>query len=193
LAFIVLYDACVLYPPTLRDLLIRIGQAGLVRAKWTDRILDECFRSILRDRPDLSTERLARTRQLMNQALLDVLVTGYEDLIPGIQLPDSDDRHVVAAAIRAGAQVIVTSNVKDFPNSVLAPLGLEAMSADQFVLDIVDLEPDTVIDVLEAQAAELAKPRKTVPELLDRLEGNALPRAAGKLRELYLAVAARAP
>jgi hypothetical protein len=187
LAFIVLYDACVLYPPALRDLLIRIGQAGVVRVKWTERILDECFRSILRDRPDISVEKLARTRQLMNRALLDVLVTGYEDLIPAIQLPDPDDRHVVAAAIRAGAQVIVTSNVKDFPESVLAPLGLEAMSADQFVLDIVDLDPDTVIDVLEAQVAGLAKQKRTVPELLDTLERNVLPRAAAKLRELYMA------
>ena len=69
MAFTVIYDACVLHPASLRDLLIRIAASGIVRARWTDRILDECFKSILRERPDLKPRALARTRQLMNEAV----------------------------------------------------------------------------------------------------------------------------
>lgn len=104
MAFVVVYDTCVLYPAPLRDLLIRIARKGLVRAKWTDAILDECFRSILKNEPERKAESLVRTRELMNLAVADCLVTGYEDLVESIQLPDPNDRHVVAAAVRCGAQ-----------------------------------------------------------------------------------------
>jgi hypothetical protein len=141
MAFIVIYDACVLYPAPLRDLLIRVAKTGVVRARWSNAILDECFRAITRDRPDLAAEKLVRTRELMNSAIPDVLVSGYEELIPGIDLPDPDDRHVVAAAIRAGAQGIVTLNLKDFPRDRLKPLGLEAVHPDDFAMDSIDLAP----------------------------------------------------
>ena len=91
MAFVVLYDANVLYPSTLRDLLIRIAQAGLVQAKWTDQILDEVFRNLIANRPDLDSARLARTRELMSKAVRDCLVTGYEPLIDALQLPDPTD------------------------------------------------------------------------------------------------------
>src|SRR2546430_3319191 len=103
MSFVVVYDACVLYPSTMRDLLIRIAQAGLVQAKWTEQILDEVFDSLQKDRPDLEPAKLDRTRVLMIRAVRDCLVTGYEPLIPSVSLPDPDDRHVVAAAIRAQA------------------------------------------------------------------------------------------
>lgn len=117
MAFTVLYDANVLHPPGLRDLLIRLGQTGLFRACWTEQILDEMIRSIRRRRPDLEAQRLARTRELMCEAISDCLVTGYEALIDGLALPDPDDRHVLAAALRCSAQVVVTSNLSDFPAS----------------------------------------------------------------------------
>src|SRR3954447_23951195 len=98
MSFVVVYDACVLYPSTLRDLLIRIAQTDLVQAKWTDRILDEVFDSIVKNRPDLDQGRLLRTRSLMNAAIADVLVTDYEPLTGVVDLPDPDDRHVLAAA-----------------------------------------------------------------------------------------------
>ena len=91
--FVVLYDANVLYPSTLRDLLIRVAQAGLVQAKWTERILDEAFSSLSTNRPDLDSAKLARTRELMNQAVRDCLVAGYEQLVDAVELPDPDDRH----------------------------------------------------------------------------------------------------
>jgi hypothetical protein len=121
MAFVVIYDACVLYPAPLRDLLLRMAAKGLVRARWTDQILDECFRNILINRPDLNEASLQRTRDLMNRAIPDVLVTGFEGLIAGLDLPDADDRHVLAAAISAGAQVIVTVNLDDFPADRLTP------------------------------------------------------------------------
>src|SRR3954447_19183200 len=93
-SFVVLYDANVLYPSSLRDLLIRVAQAGLVQAKWTDTILDETFRNLKANRPDLDPERIDRTRELMNKAVRDALVTGFEPLIDVVELPDADDRHV---------------------------------------------------------------------------------------------------
>jgi predicted nucleic acid-binding protein len=113
MTFTVVYDANVLYPNTLRDLLIRIAQSGTAQAKWTNAILDEMGRAL---RPDIPDEKLERLRELMNRAVRDCLVAGYEPLIEGLKLPDPDDRHVLAAAIKAGAQVIVTRNLKDFPN-----------------------------------------------------------------------------
>lgn len=101
MAFVVLYDACVLHPAPVRDLLIRLGRTGLVRARWSEPILDECFRSILERRPDLRPEALARSRELMTQAIPDCMVTGFEQLIGGLALPDANDRHVLAAAIKA--------------------------------------------------------------------------------------------
>lgn len=115
--FSVVYDANILYPNVLRDILIRLAKTGVFRARWTEDILDEVFRNIKADRPDLDTAKLDRTRELMCAAVDDCLVDGYQELIEGLVLPDADDRHVLAAAIRAGAQVIVTNNTKDFPAS----------------------------------------------------------------------------
>jgi predicted nucleic acid-binding protein len=129
-AFTALYDADVLHPPGLRDLLVRLGQTGLFRARWSEQILDKMVASILRRRPDLDPQRLARTRQLMCEAVADCLVTGYEPLINGLTLPDPDDRHVLAAAIRCSAQVIVTANLDDFPAAALEPFNIEAQGPD---------------------------------------------------------------
>jgi len=95
--FTVIYDACVLYPAPLRDLLMRLALSDLYRARWTDMIHDEWTRNVLKDPPDLKAEDLERTRSLMNAHVRDSLVTGFEHLIPSVELPDADDRHVVAA------------------------------------------------------------------------------------------------
>jgi hypothetical protein len=96
--FVVIYDASVLYPNTLRDLLIRLAQSGLIQARWTEHILDEMFAALKRDRPDLDPAKLDRTRTLMGTAVRDWKITGHEPLIDSLKLPDSDDRHVLAAA-----------------------------------------------------------------------------------------------
>jgi hypothetical protein len=99
----VLYDACVLYGNAVRDLLMRIAISGMIRAHWTDEILDEAFGNLIANRPDLSPERLAVTRERMNAAVPGALVGGYETLVEALKLPDPDDRHVLATAITARA------------------------------------------------------------------------------------------
>jgi hypothetical protein len=184
MAFVVIYDACVLYPAPLRDLLIRLARTGLFRAQWTELILDECFRNILANRPDLLPEALVRTRELMIKAVPDCMVTGYEPLIDGVDLPDVDDRHVLAAAIRAAAQAIVTANLDDFPAAKLEAYGVEAIHPDDFVLDLLDLAPGAVASVVVDQAAGLKNPLRTVADLLDTLRAQGLARSVAKLREV---------
>lgn len=140
--------------------------------------------SVLNRRPDLKASQLDRTRQLMCDAVADCLVTGYEDLIEGVSLPDPGDRHVLAAAIRSGSQVIVTENTVDFPEDTLATYHIEAQTPDVFVLYLVDLSPTTVSSVIQAQAAALRNPPMTVPELLDGLARSGLPRTVAALRNL---------
>jgi predicted nucleic acid-binding protein len=177
------YDANILYPAPLRDLFIRVAQAGLVRARWTDTIHDEWVRNVLRNNPRLSPERLARTRSLMNEAIRDCLVTGYEDLIASLSLPDPDDRHVLAAAIRAGAEVIVTYNLGDFPSATLACFDIEAQHPDDFLLSLFDLAPDAVCAAVKRQRESLHHPPKTAQELLATLEGHGLTQAVARLRQ----------
>ena len=104
-AFTAVYDACVLYPAPLRDLLLRLGAAGLFRARWSKEINAEWSRKLLENRTDIPAERIGKLVGLVNDSVPDCLVTGHEHLVGGLQLPDPDDRHVLAAAIRAGAGV----------------------------------------------------------------------------------------
>lgn len=185
MAFVVLYDACVLFPAPLRDLLVRLANTGIVQARWSNAILDECFENILKQRPDLTMTALQRTRQLMTEAVPDCMVDGFEGLVDGLQLPDPDDRHVLAAAIQTGAQSIVTFNLRDFPDAVLEPYNVEARHPDDFVLDLTDLAPGRVTTVVVEQAGALKNPPKSVGDLLDTLRGQGLVRSAAKLRELF--------
>src|SRR6476469_3518119 len=118
-----------------------MASAGEFRARYTAAILDEAFENIPRKVAGLDPARLTRTRELVEHAVPDALVTDYEHLIPALELPDPDDRHVLAAAIRAGAQVIVTENKKDFPDDALAPYDLEAQNADTFIHSVASLYP----------------------------------------------------
>jgi predicted nucleic acid-binding protein len=176
------YDANILYAAPLRDLLIRVAQAGLVRAKWTETIHDEWLRNVLNENPQLSPERLARTRNLMNEAVRDCLVTDYEDLIDSLTLPDPDDRHVLAAAIRAGAEVIVTYNLKDFPAEALARFDMEALHPDDFLVGLLELAPGAVCAAVKRQREGLRNPPKTAEELLTTLESQGLTQAVARLR-----------
>lgn len=185
MAFVVVYDACVLYPAPLRDLLIRIALPGIVRARWTEEILDECFRNIAKERPDIPVEALARTRTLMGNAIPDCFVRSYDALADGVELPDEGDRHVLAAAIRCGAQAIVTFNLKDFPAAALADFGIEAKHPDDFVLDALGLAPGTVLRAVTEQAAALKSPPVTLQQLLDTLRDNGLEQSVALMRELF--------
>jgi hypothetical protein len=176
------YDANVLYPAPLRDLFIRLAQAGLVRARWTEAIHDEWIRNVLEDKPALSPERLARTRTLMNEAVRDCLVTGYEDLIGSLSLPDPNDRHVLAAAICANAEVIVTYNLRDFPAETLARFDIKPQHPDDFLVCLLDLAPGVVCAAVKQQRESLRNPPKTAVELLSTLESQGLIQAVARLR-----------
>jgi hypothetical protein len=175
MAFTAIYDACVLYPAPLRDLLIRLGRTSLFRAHWTDRIHDEWMRSVIADRPDLDLQLLHRTRDLMNEAIPDVPVTGYEVIEPCLALPDADDRLVLAAAICCRADVIVTYNLKDFPAAVLKPFGVEAQHPDEFVHHLFHLHQAAVCATVKAQRESLKKPPVSARELPDTFWCNVFP------------------
>jgi hypothetical protein len=137
--FAVVYDACLLYSPSLRDLAVEPGRSGLIRAKWTARIHAEWINAIIRQRPELDRARLERVATLMNAAVPDCLVMGFESLESSLtELPDPDDRRVLAAAIHCGAQEIVTFNLRDFPKAALQPYGIRAVHPDVFVEHLLD-------------------------------------------------------
>lgn len=171
-----------LYPAPVRDLLLRLAIAGSFHARWSAAILDECFRNIIRDRPDLSPTALQRTRQLMEASVRDANIMGYERRINEVELPDADDRHVVAAAFHGDASVIITFNLRDFPQQALRRFNLVAVHPDEFVSMLLDNDPDAVSQVLDDQAAALHNPPLLVEDLLDVLERTGLPRAVQRLR-----------
>lgn len=183
MAFVVVYDANVLYPSTLRDVLVHVALTPLVQAKWTERILDEAFRSLRRNRPDLAEERLHRTRELLSRAVPDCMITGYEPLIDAVNLTaDPDDRHVVAAAIRARAQLIVTFNTKHFPAAVLDEWDIEAKHPDDFLLDQFHLDAIAVHQAVQRVADSWRNPPGTADDVLNSMERDGLPQTAACLR-----------
>ncbi len=181
---IALYDACVLYPAPLRDLLMHLALTDLFRAKWTDAIHEEWIRSVLQNRSDLTRAQLERTRDLMNAHVRDGLVVGYEDLVSTLTLPDPDDRHVLAAAIRGRANVIVTYNLSDFPAETLALYDIEAQHPDEFVKRLLSLSEGAVCAAVKRQREFLRKPPKSAEELLATLEQQALVQTVAHLRRL---------
>ncbi len=180
--YTVVFDACVLYPAPLRDFLLRLSTTGLFTAKWTDQIHDEWIRNVLKSRPDLE-DKLSRTRELMNQAVSDSLVTGYESLIDSLELPDADDRHVLAAAIRSGAQAIITFNLKDFPGAALDHYGIEAMHPDAFIEHQLDLHQGAVIATAKQHREALKNPPKTADQYIETLAAQGLAISADRFRD----------
>lgn len=167
--FTAVYDACVLYPAALRDLLMWLGLSGLYRARWTSQIHEEWKRNVLKNRPDLSAEQVNCTSALMDKAIPDALVTGYEDLCSSLDLPDPDDRHVLAAAIRSKAEVIVAFNLKDFPAHILAAYDIEPMHPDDFISDLWDLDQAAVLGAAQKQRRTLRRPPMEAGSYLEML------------------------
>ena len=186
--FTVVYDACVLYPAPLRDLLMHLALSDVYRARWSDLIHDEWTRNLHASRPDLSPDQLARTRQLMNAHVRDSLVCGFEHLIPAIDLPDPGDRHVVAAAIHAGASLIVTFNLKDFPPEALKPYNLAALHPDDFIVDLLDLHLASVLEAAAHHRRSLKNPPKSINEYLDTLQAQGLTQSVAVLRQWTVAM-----
>lgn len=181
--FTAVYDANVLYPAPLRDLLMHLALTGVYRARWTAQIHDEWKRNLLINRQDLTQAQLDRTSAAMDSAIPDALVSGYEPLCAGLTLPDPDDRHILAAAIKCSASVIVTFNLKDFPSDALEPFEIEAVHPDDFVADLFDLDQAAVLEAVQAQRASLKNPPHTARKLLDRLLVQGLTQSVKLLSE----------
>lgn len=186
--FTAVYDACVLYPAPLRDLLIRLAGKGLYRAKWTAQIDEEWKRNLLENRQDLTREQLDRVSRLMAAAVPDSIVTGHETLCAGLVLPDPDDAHVLAAAIRSNAEVIVTFNLKDFPPSALAPFDVEAQHPDEFIMDLWDLDQAAVLAAATEMRRALTRSPYTPEEFIECIFKQGLPQTANALRSYTILI-----
>jgi predicted nucleic acid-binding protein len=177
------YDACVLYSASLRNLLLRLASEGLVFPLWSEEIRDEWIHSLLRNRSDLLKEKLERTRREMDFYFPNGLVHGYETITQTLSLPDPNDRHVLAVAIHAKAKYIVTFNLGDFPKTILLPYGIEAVSPDKFVLRLIQNDPRHVLRAVRHHRLSLKRPAKSVHEYLATLEKQGLSQTVAFLRE----------
>ena len=165
--FVAILDANVLFPAPLRDLLVELGSAGLYRARWTDQITEEWVRNALEKLDHLEDTHLRRTVELMERAIPGCIVTGYEPSIALIEgLPDHGDRHVLAAAIKCSAQVIVTYNLKDFPPNILEQFDVEAKHPDEFLQDTYDIAPAAFVACVKRIRRRLVAPHVQPQELI---------------------------
>ncbi len=181
--FIALYDSNVLYPAPLRNLLMHLAMSDLFRAKWTNAIHEEWIRNLLKNRNDLTRAKLEKIRDLMNENILDCVVEGYEEIIPSLILPDPNDRHILAAAIISNASVIVSFNLKHFPEKHLSKYGIEAQNPDDFLLNLFDISAEKVCTAVKRSRINLKKPSFDVEEYLSCLEKQNLLKIVNKLNE----------
>lgn len=179
--FVVILDANVLFPFRIRDVLFTFAQEGLFRAYLTDDIIDEWARSLIALKPHLSAS-VRQQETAIRSAFEEYFVTGHRPLVAGLSLPDPDDRHVLAAAIRCSAQVIVTENHRDFPSSVLDDYGIETLSADDFLANTFDLFPSGGTRALRNVRKRYRKPSMSQSEFLFDLTKNGLSKLAAAAR-----------
>ena len=178
-----LLDANVLYPAAMRDVFMEVALAKLYRPKWTRHIHQEWIGALLRNKPHLKRDKLERTQTLMDSAIPTALVTGYESLIEAMRLPDSKDRHVVAAAIVGHCDVIVTQNLRDFPDKTMKPLGIEVQHPDEFLTNHLDLGPDRFCKAVSTARLGRKNPPYTVDEYLSNLTQIGLAVTVAKLKQ----------
>jgi hypothetical protein len=178
-------DASVLYPVSLRSLLMRLTLARVYQARWSAKVHEEWIRAVLRDNPAIPIARLHDLRDAMDDRAGDaVVVTGYEGLIDRLTLPDPDDRHVLAAAIVGQVNVIVTRNLRDFPDSVLTSYKIKAMHPDRFIRHLIDVAPAKVVEIVRDQQISLINPPIPMPDLLSLFERLDLVETVAELRRL---------
>lgn len=184
---VVVCDACVLYSITMADLLTSLGEAGLYYPRWTREIHGEWIRNVIencRSSGTLTREKLEARRDAMIEAIEDSLVEGYEELIPTIMLPDADDRHVVAAAIKSEATLILTINLKDFPQQTLAAWNLTAKHPDDFTFELLQTDQEAVVAVVREMRARRKRPPISAEDFLPQLERQGLKKFVAELRNI---------
>lgn len=184
--FTALYDANILYPSYLRDLMVELATTHTFRARWTTRIHDEWSRNLLSNNPYLEKEKIERTISLMNSAVDDCLVTDYEHLIEYYDLPDKDDRHVVAAAVKGNCDAIVTCNLKDFPPALMKQLNIEIKHPDDFIADLYELHSMDVVQAVIACVHRKKRPPITTDEYLAGLRKLGLTTTANIFKMVLL-------
>jgi len=176
-----LLDANILYSAPMRDVLLKLAVTDLFKAKWTADIHREWIEALLRNEPHRNRATLERTRNMMDRATRDCLVTSYESLIPSLTLPDPDDRHVLAAAIVGKCDVIVTQNLQDFPITALEPFGIEAQHPDEFLANHLNLAPGIFCGAIRTIRKRLVNPPYSAREYLDTLTQQGLVATAAEL------------
>ncbi|MEN3164625.1 PIN domain-containing protein [Tistrella mobilis] len=179
---VAVYDACVLYPFHLRNLLMQLAVDGLVEAKWSQKIHEEWIRNLVQNRPDISRSRLEKTRDLMCAVLPDADVVSEPTVVECIQLPDIGDRHVVATAISAQADVIITWNVSDFPQAELARHDLRCQTPDLFLCDLESEHPDIIRESVEKARRNLRTSTPDRQAFLASLDAQRLTAFVARLR-----------
>jgi predicted nucleic acid-binding protein len=168
-SFKVVLDTSVLFPNALRDTLLRMAQAELYRGHWTEDILRE-LRGSLVGNGKMNEAQANYLTNVMKKAFPAFMISKgrYEKLIDQME-NDPKDRHVLAAAVAEGAQIIITNNIKHFPVAALSRYNIQAKNPDDFLLDQLSLDPDIVIQILHEQAADLKNPPKTFDDILSAL------------------------
>jgi predicted nucleic acid-binding protein len=172
--FTALLDANALYGELTRDLLLRFAEQKCFRPVWTVIINQEWSRNLLKNRPDIDPFKLEKVIGKMNEAFPDAEITEFEDLIKGLQLPDPDDRHVLAAAIKGRADVIVTDNVSDFPQEYLKTFQIEIQTIDSFIANLIDSNFQHAIRVLRILVENRHRPKRTAVELVELVGSRGL-------------------
>lgn len=180
---VVVLDACVLYPAPLRDLFMRLAVHGMIQAKWSEKIHHEWMTAVLRERVDLTREKLQRTRELMDKHAQDSLVRGYERHMANLTLPDVDDRHVLATAMECEADAIVTWNLADFPKSIVGSCGIEVWTPDDLLMNLLGKKHEMVIQVMHEHRATLKNPPKSAEDYLDTLNQQKLVRTVAMVKK----------
>jgi hypothetical protein len=171
---VAVFDACILYPFHLRNIVVQAAVDRLVEARWTDEIHAEWIRNLAANTPAVPIERLRVTRQLMNHAPPAATIRGYEGHISAVNLPDPGDRHVVAAGIAAGASVILTWNLRDFPAMELKKHGLRTETPDAFLAHLYDRAPDLMVGSLANARRNLNRTRVSAAGFLEILDNQKL-------------------
>ena len=186
--FTAVIDACVLCSPLKRGLILSLAEAGFFRVRWSDEIMDETEKAITiilsKKNHDDAVERAAQARNIMNQAFTEATVIGYAHHGNGIgKIPDEGDRHVIAAAIKSKADIIVTENLKDFPRKVLTKYGIEAKSSDDFIADAIGLDPSLATDAIKRMRLRLGRPDKTPEIVLLDMKKTGLNQSVDQLKD----------
>ena len=180
--FTCVLDTNVIYPLWIRDLLMWFAFYELYTPKWSKNIFDEWI--AVMQRKGIVEKEAVKRAQKMNLAFPDALVENYEPLIDTLTLPDVDDRHVLAAAIKTNADLIITNNLKDFPEAYLRSFGLKTKTPDDFFTDIIDLNHDLSVQAFKKLVLNKKRPPYNEYEVLDIFRNNGLTDTANYLHAL---------